>query len=77
MFLVKSIVKIVRDLWRKFKVKPKERLETTVQGKAILVMNVDYNRTSRDIANLNQDEITNEREENKGRLICYLSLYFK
>ena len=40
-------------------------------------MNVDYNRTSRDIANLNQDEITNEREENKGRLIFYLTLYIK
>ena len=39
-FLIKSIVKIVRDLWRKFKVKPKEKLETTVQGKAILVMNI-------------------------------------
>ena len=40
-------------------------------------MNVDSNRTSRDIANLNQDEITNEREENKGRLVCYLTLYIK
>ena len=40
-------------------------------------MTVDYNRTSREIANLNQDEITNEREENKGRLTYYLTLYFK
>ena len=38
-------------------------------------MTVDYNRTSREIANLNQDEITNEREENKGRLTYYLTLY--
>ena len=39
-FLIKSIVKIVRDLWKKIKVKPKQKLETTVQCKAILVMSI-------------------------------------